>query len=341
MTNLVLYRKYRPQTFDEVIGQKHVTKTLQNAIASGDVSHAYLFVGPRGTGKTTVARLFAKAVKCDPADLFEIDAASNRSINDIRNLRDGIRVMPTISPHKVFIIDEVHMLTPEAFNALLKTLEEPPAHALFVLATTEIHKVPQTITSRCQRFDFHFVKREDLKNRIATILKKEKRKVSNEIIDLVITGGGGSVRDAESLLGNVLVLGDDPDIAEVRKLLGLPDMQKVGELVGFFLQGQKNEAMAHLSALYEEGIDVEQFIKGIIRYMRGLMVTKVSPDLRENVVPDITEAQLVQFQSHIDALEEEKLYGIIRKLIDAENEMKYSSYPHVPLELAVLEICQS
>jgi len=341
MANLVLYRKYRPQKFTDIVGQAHVVQTLQNALATDEVAHAYLFTGPRGTGKTTIARILAKSLGTNAIDLIEIDAASNRSIDDIRELRDGIRIVPTQSDYKVFIIDEVHMLTKEAFNALLKTLEEPPSHAIFILATTEAHKIPPTIISRCQRFDFHPVTQKDLKKRLTSVLKKEERSVSDETLNLILAGADGSVRNAESLLGNILVLGDNPDILHVRALLGLPDMQKVGELMNLVLAQKKNDALTYLASTYKEGTDLEQFTKGIVRYMRGLMFAKVSPEIMEEAVADIPEAMRSQFITLSQSLEEEKIYGIIRKFMDAENEMKYASYQHVPLELAVVEACQS
>ena len=225
MPNLVLYRKYRPQTFAEIIGQEHVVQTLTNAISSGMISHAYLFAGPRGSGKTTIARLLAKAVNCEnrkgfepcnqcsscleisagrALDLIEIDAASHRGIDEMRELRDGIRFIPTKSKYKVFIIDECHQLTKEAANALLKTLEEPPGHAIFILATTEIHKMIPTIISRCQRFDFRKLTLPEIIKRLEIVSGKEKARIEKPALELIAINSGGSIRDAESLLDQVL-----------------------------------------------------------------------------------------------------------------------------------------
>src|SRR3989338_5118950 len=206
MGNLVLYRKYRPQSCEEIIGQEHIVRTLTNALKLGRVNHAYLFSGPRGTGKTTIARLLAKSVGCSNLDLLEIDAASNRGIDEIRQLRDGIKFAPTAGKYKVFIIDEAHQLTKEAFNALLKTLEEPPAHAIFILATTEAHKVPATIVSRVQQFTFKKLAITDIIKKLEKITAAEKIKIEPDALRLIATFAGGSYRDAESTLEQLRVL---------------------------------------------------------------------------------------------------------------------------------------
>jgi len=262
MANLALYRKYRPQTFSEIIGQEHVVKTLTNAIASDAVSHAYLFSGPRGSGKTTIARLLAKAVNCherkggqfEPCnkcsscleimegrslDLIEIDAASHGGIDGIRELRDGIKFSPNKEKYKVFIIDECHQLSKDAANALLKTLEEPPPYAIFVLATTEIHKMIPTIISRTQRFDFRKLTLEEIMKRLEIICEKEKAKVDKSVLEFVALNSGGSIRDAESLLdqvftlGGVLGKGEGIGVKAVQDLLGIADTAVLAQFVDY------------------------------------------------------------------------------------------------------------
>ena len=257
--SLVLYRKYRPQTFAEIIGQEHVVKTLSNAISSETISHAYLFSGPKGTGKTTIARLLAKAVNCEnrkkgefepcnkcsscneitgsrSIDLIEIDAASHRGIDDIRELKDGIRFSPTKSKYKVFILDEAHQLTKEAANALLKTLEEPPSHAIFVLATTEIHKMIGTIISRCQRFDFKKSTLPEIVKRLSILSKKEDIKIAKPAMELIAINSSGAMRDAEGLLNQVAILfhGSKNEIKaeDVKDLLGLVEIKMVSKFTG-------------------------------------------------------------------------------------------------------------
>jgi DNA polymerase-3 subunit gamma/tau len=261
--SLVLYRKYRPQTFAEIIGQEHVVQTLTNAISSGMISHAYLFAGPRGSGKTSIARLLAKAVNCqnrkereaEPCnqcsscleimegrslDLIEIDAASHRGIDEVRELRDGIRFVPTKSKYKVFIVDESHMLTREAFNALLKILEEPPAHAIFVLATTEIQKMISTVISRCQRFDFRKLTSPEIIKRLEIISEKEKVKIEKAALELIALNSGGSIRDGESLLDQALTfsttLNRELRAEDIKELLGLVEIELVSKFTDFICE---------------------------------------------------------------------------------------------------------
>lgn len=360
-------------------------RAITNALSMAQSGHAYLFCGPRGTGKTTMARLLAKALNCSyrsrqlptdsfqqtstkpkaesrkliaasaepcnaclsckeiaagrAVDLIEIDAASNRGIDEIRELREGIRFVPVSSPYKVFVVDECHQLTKEAANALLKTLEEPPAHAVFVLATTEPHKMLATIISRCQRFDFRFPTREELRGRVKTILKKEKRALSDAALDYVLAASGGSVRDAESILGAVLALGENPASEEVRQLLGLPDMHKVGGLVGMLSMQKKEEALSHIQALAFEGADMEQYAKTLVQYLRGMLLTKVNPSMQEHIIPEIGEDYLAEFIRQRDALAEERIHYMLKTFLAASNEIKYASLAHLPLELAIVDVC--
>jgi DNA polymerase III, subunits gamma and tau len=288
MENLVLYRKYRPQSFADVAGQDHVTVTIQNEIKSGHVAHAYLFSGPRGCGKTTTARIIAKAVNClnrkpdesEPCnrcancleissgraiDLIEIDAASHRGIDDIRELREGIKFAPTKLKYKVFIIDECHQLSKDASNALLKTLEEPPAHAIFILATTELHKILATILSRCQRFDFRKLTLPELAARLQKLADAERVKVEKAALELVALSSGGSVRDSESLLGQVLVSGGGKKTAikaeDIRRILGMTEIKSVGEFAGLLSQNKTAAAVNYLNDIVENGYDIHEYAK--------------------------------------------------------------------------------
>jgi DNA polymerase-3 subunit gamma/tau len=360
MFNLVLYRKYRPKTFSEVIGQEHIVQTLTNAISSGMVSHAYLFFGPRGSGKTTLARLLAKAVNCqnrkeklvepcnqcsscleiiqgNSIDLIEIDAASNRGIDEIREVRDGIRFVPTKSKYKVFIIDESHQLTKEAANALLKTLEEPPAHAIFILATTEIHKMIPTIISRCQRFDFRKLTIPEIIKRLEIILEKENVKVEKEALELIALNSSGSIRDAESLLDQVLSFGGKSK-EDIKNLLGLVEIKSISQFCDLVITKKTSEAINLLNKIYKQGSDLQEFAKGLINYLRQGLILKI---IGTEVIIEggLGKEEIEKLQKQIASLKEEKLKKIINLFLEAENKIKYSSIPQLPLELAIIEAC--
>jgi len=362
MSNLVLYRKYRPKTFGQVVNQEHVVKTLTNALKLGKVAHAYLFTGVRGTGKTTLARLLAKAVNCketknsEPCnkcqaceeisqgkslDLIEIDAASNRGIDEIRELRDGIKFSPNNLKYKVFIIDEVHQLTKEAFNALLKTLEEPPSHAIFILATTEIHKVPQTVISRCQKFDFHKLTIEKIVEHLDEISKAEKVQVERPALELIAINADGSVRDGLSLLGQIMSMEDKKiTLEEVQTILGVIDIKAVQDLVQYLTNKQSGEAIGHINQIANQGYDLIQFSKSLIGYLRKIMILKVDPSLSKLVTAELTKEQIEGIIEQGGKFEPADLIKTIHIFIQAGNEIKSADFPQLPLELAIVECCE-
>lgn len=297
MDYISLYRKWRSQNFDEVLGQEHVTRTLKNAVSQGRIAHAYLFAGPRGTGKTSTARILAKALNCekgptpDPClkcsncerikegnslDVLEIDAASNRGIDEIRELRERVRFAPVEGRYKVYIVDEVHMLTPEAFNALLKTLEEPPEHVVFILCTTEPQKLPPTILSRCQRFDFRRIPSSLLKERFAQIVEAEGGKIQEEALDIVVQAASGSFRDGEAILEQLLsYTGGRIGISDVRELLGLTEDEWLEKLIVALFDGNYKEIFEVIDSLISLGKDPRNISRDLIQYLRQLLAVSV------------------------------------------------------------------
>src|SRR6184192_3826330 len=294
MSYQVIARKYRPQRFSDVVGQEHVTQTLSNAIEQKRIAHAYLFCGPRGTGKTTIARIFAKCLNCaggpkvdfddnDPRcreiaegrslDVLEIDGASNRGIEEMRELRETVRYAPATAKFKIYIIDEVHMLTREAFNALLKTLEEPPAHVKFIFATTEVQKIPVTILSRCQRFDFTGIGTPRIVERLREIVAAEGMQADDEALELVARRAGGSMRDSQSLLDQLLAFGSERLTAEqVHRLLGTANDDRVAALAAAVLEHDPKRALQLLADAAEEGLQMGELIDQLLEYWRDLMV---------------------------------------------------------------------
>ena len=362
--SLVLYRKYRPQLFSEIVGQEHVVKTLINALPSGLVSHAYLFSGPRGSGKTTIARLLAKAVNCDSEgfepcnkcsscveimqgrsiDLVEIDAASHRGIDEMRELIEGIKFSPAKSKYKVFIIDESHQLTPAAANALLKTLEEPPAHAIFILATTEIHKMIATIVSRCQRFDFRRLTVSEIVSRLENLIKKEKVSIDRIALELIALNSSGSLRDAEGLLNQILTfsktLGREVKAGDIKDLLGLIEVRLVQEFVGFLCDKKVSEAIGFLNDLSQKGSDLQEFSRALINCLRQALILKVTGAGDNNsIITGLTKEEFKILEKHSSSFEEKDLRHILNLFMEAENKMKYSSILQLPLELAIIESC--
>lgn len=363
MASLVLYRKYRPQTFKEIVGQEHVVQTLSNAISSGMISHAYLFSGPRGSGKTTIARLMAKSLNCrgrkegefEPCgkcsscleikegrslDLIEIDAASHRGIDEIRELRDGIRFSPAKEKYKVFILDEAHQLTKEAFNALLKILEEPPNHAIFILATTEIHKMIPTIISRCQRFDFRKLRLDEIIKRLEIVAGKEKAKIEKPALELIALNSGGAIRDAESLLDQVLVFSSGSLIKaeDIKDLLGVVDIGIVHQFVDFIADKKAGDAIAFLNNVFEKGYDPQEFAKALVNYLRQAMLMAINTDTINPIIIGLSSEEQKKVSLQAAKFNPDQLRKILTLFIDAENKIKYSSIPQLPLELAVVDI---
>ena len=360
----VLYRKYRPKTFSEIIGQEHVVKTLTNAISMGRISHAYLFYGTRGVGKTTIARLLAKAVNCqnrkngeyepcnqciscyeinegNALDLIEIDAASNRGIDEIRNLKEGINIVPVKSKYKVYIIDEAHQLTKEASNALLKTLEEPPQHAIFILCTTEFSKILPTIASRCQRFEFKKLTLPQIVKRLEFICSSEGVRVEKEALEIIARAAEGSSRDAESLLNEVINL--QPDMIKkktVEEILGIVGVESVSRLVEFFIKKEKKKALEYLDQIFQRGIDVENFSKRLISYLRDLLLVKINPEIfdKDNI---FTKEEREELKRQMKEFSEDDLKKILKIFLEAQQEIKWAELPQLPLELATIETIDS
>jgi DNA polymerase III subunit gamma/tau len=334
-----LYRKYRPKKFSEVLGQDEVVSVLERSIKDGSMTHAYLFSGGRGTGKTTVARIFAIAAGCKPADLYEIDGASNRGIDDVRALREAVMTMPFESPYKVYIIDEVHMLTKDAFNALLKTLEEPPSHVIFILATTEREKVPETVLSRCQTFTFRQPSLEDLKKHAVDIAKKEGVKLDGQSAELVALFGDGSYRDTLSVLEKVLVSASSGalDADRVAELVGAP----THDLVNAVLRSiDSDDAETGLSAIRDaraRHIDMKIYLKMILAKLRAVLMLRYAPkmaaDLSEEFSPDDME-----FLKGLATSKEKKINShVLIEFLETSRYIGYAAVTSLPLELALIK----
>ncbi len=353
-----LYRKWRPARFDQVIGQEHVTHTLQNAVAAGRIGHAYLFSGPRGTGKTTTARLLAKAANClhddlterpcdncgpceavDQSrflDLIEIDAASNTGVDDIRDLRDKINFAPSQGRFKVYIIDEVHMLSTAAFNALLKTLEEPPPHAMFVLATTEEHKVPLTIKSRCQQFNFRLLTTQEIIGRLTWLTEQEDLNIEKEALIMIAHHGAGSLRDAESLLDQlVTVPGDTITLERAQMVLGTASNAAVSSLTDAVLTGSGAEGLAVIHQALSSGTDARQFARQMVAHLRQLLLLQTAGG---QLALDMTAEQQAELARQAQQANRQSLINAVKGFNEAATTQSGSWQPQLPLELAFIEL---
>jgi DNA polymerase III subunit gamma/tau len=360
--NLVLYRKYRPQSFSEVIGQQHVVQTLVNSIAAKNISHAYLFSGPRGSGKTTIARLFAKAINCEKPvnsepcnkcdscveiltgksmDLFEVDAASHTGVDDIRELIEGIKFSPVKSKYKIFIIDECHQLSKSAANALLKTLEEPPAHAIFLLATTEAHKMIPTIISRCQRFDFKKLQIPEIIKKLEFISKKEDVKFDNSALSLIALNSRGSFRDAESLLDECISFSGNNGAVrteDIKELLGIVEVGQIAQFVDTLVSKNTKDALLFLNSMADTGVDLQEFAKTLVFYLRQSLLLKINPNFLNTQTSGLSAPELEKMKVQSIALSQKEIQNILLLFMEAENKMKYSSISQLPLELAIVDI---
>jgi DNA polymerase-3 subunit gamma/tau len=358
MVYQVLARKWRPQTFEEVVGQEPITRTLQNALAAGRVAHAFLFSGPRGVGKTSVARILAKALNCvsgptphpdntcqlcreitngSSLDVLEIDGASNRGIDEVRDLREKIKYLPTQGKYRVYIIDEVHMLTKEAFNALLKTLEEPPAHAIFILATTEVHKVPVTILSRCQRYDFRRIPTGVIQAQLAKLAQQEGWHLDPEGLALVARAAEGSLRDAQGFLDQVVTFGGDGVSApEIARILGVTDRQALLGALKAIIERHGPDLLNLIEELYNQGQDLGRFYQDLVLYARHLLVAGLHPEARHlAAVADTEWDELTRLARRTPAVH---LHNLLSVLLQGEEELKRAAQPRLALEVLLLRV---
>lgn len=359
MSYQALYRVWRPQTFADVVGQEHITKTLQNALLKQQPSHAYLFTGPRGTGKTSAAKIIAKAVNCEKAptaepcnecaacrgitegsisDVIEIDAASNNGVDEIRDIRDGVKYAPSAVKYKVYIIDEVHMLSQGAFNALLKTLEEPPEHVLFILATTEPHKIPLTIISRCQRFDLRSITSAGIVGKLRRIVEANDSEADEEALKLIAQAAEGGMRDAESLLDQILSFSDGEITADdVLAVTGSVSVQFLEQVTQAVANGDAARGIEAVGELVERGKDPVRFLEDLIYYYRDLLLYQTSPDL-ESVFERAKANDY--FHQLSEQVAKTDIYRIIDTLNASQQEMKWTNHPRIFLELSIVKLCQ-
>ena len=355
-----LYRSYRPQNFEDVVGQEHIIRTLKNQIENNNVGHAYLFSGTRGTGKTSTAKIFARAVNCENSinqepcnecevcrdilndnvmDVVEIDAASNNSVDDIRELRESVKYSPTKAKYKVYIIDEVHMLSQGAFNALLKTLEEPPSYVIFILATTEPHKIPATILSRCQRFDFKRVTVKDMTDRMKKICNEENIEVEEKALNLIARNSQGALRDALSILDQCISFSDNKiEYKDAVELLGTVNIEQLFEMAQSIIDQDTKRSLQILNEFVVWGKDIRNLINDLIDHFRNLMVCKVSTELDEIISLPEETIKLLKEQSKI--VDVNDLIRILNILSETQDNMKTSSNPRVLAEVTIMKTAQ-
>ncbi|MGC9046517.1 MAG: DNA polymerase III subunit gamma/tau [Minisyncoccia bacterium] len=362
---LAIYRKYRPTTFEDLLGQELIIKIIKEAAKQDKLSHAYLFTGPRGTGKTTTARLIAKIANCqkrindenfkklgEPCntcnscqtidenrnlDVIEIDAASNRGIDEIRNLKEIIKTAPNIGPYKIFIIDEAHMLTKEAFNALLKTLEEPPEYTIFILITTEFDKIPATIKSRTQQFLFKKIPLNLIVQKLQKICDQEKINIDQNALELIASTADGSFRDAESLLDEMFSAGTKKiTLNDVEKSIGIVGFNNIYTITNFLLTNDLNNSLNKIYEIYNNGYNILQLTKDLIQHLRRIIVLKYNPNLAQEFKKELTEEDINKILAQ-SKLFSDKHLNLLKNLLSALVQMRYSQFPIIPLEIALIE----
>ncbi len=356
MSYTALYRKFRPLKFSEIVGQEHITKTLKNQIIAGRVGHAYLFNGGRGTGKTSAAKVLARAINClnpqdgEPCneceickaalagsltDIVEMDAASNNSVEDVRSIREEVNFLPTVAKYRVYIIDEVHMLSTGAFNALLKTLEEPPAHVKFILATTEPQKLPATILSRCQRFDFKKISNENIEKRLRFVCEESKIEITPEALKLIGVLSEGAMRDALSILERCVQDGEDKiDEDKIKDLVGIPKLTMVNNIVKAIFEYNVEDAICAVNEVLDTGKDLNNLLWEMIKYIKDILVYKVTGKLQI-----YSETEIEQIKKLADIVTKERLLQIIYDLSELENSMKWSLQKSILFQVEVIKLC--
>ena len=356
MAYTALYRKFRPTTFEEIVGQEHITKTLRNQIIAGRVGHAYLLNGGRGTGKTSTAKILARAINClnpkagEPCneceicresingsltDIVEMDAASNNSVEDIRQIRDEVNFLPTKAKYRVYIIDEVHMLSTGAFNALLKTLEEPPEHVKFILATTEPQKIPATILSRCQRFDFKKISEENIEKRLKIVCKESNIEITEEALKVIAFLAEGAMRDALSILERCIQDGDSKiDEEKVKDLVGIPKLTYIYQITKAIIEYNSEEALKAIEDVIKEGKDLTNLLWETIKYVRDILIYKTSKN-----TSIYNKEEIEKINELSEKVEKDRLLNIIYELSNLENEMKWSTQKTILFQVGILKLC--
>ncbi|MFN3480562.1 MAG: DNA polymerase III subunit gamma/tau [Thermodesulfovibrionales bacterium] len=356
MSYLVLARKWRPLTFSDLIGQETISHILSNAISQGKIAHAYLFSGPRGVGKTSSARILARAVNCEKGpipepcgtcpscveilegssvDVMEIDGASNNSVNDIRDLRERVRYAPASGRYKVYIIDEAHMLSDAAFNALLKTLEEPPPHVIFVLATTAPRKIPATVLSRCQHLPFRRIPIQKIKGRLRLIADSEGVRISDESLEMIARAAEGSMRDSLTILDQVISFSPDIKDSEIKDLLGIPDFNALYEISLSIIKGDRKRVLEVIQELTDKGTDLKSFAKDLMNFFRDLLTAKVTGSAED--VLDLSEGEIGMVKELTHMTSEESLTLLLGEMIRAEQDVRTAFSPRVVLEMALIK----